>query len=260
MIGRRWCIVITVWLACGALAWGVSLRPAAAEEAATAARRISKTSGDALVTLKVVLNLRMVFEGEEAEEGERTNQSGATVIDPSGLAVCSLSELDPYYRADNTDPTCRFESEIRDLKLVTADGTEIPSKVVLRDRDLDLAFVRPSEIREQPMAAIDLSKNAEPEIMDRIVVLGRLGEIGNRAPWVALDRIQAIIDKPRTFYVCSVNSWLAGLGCPAFDTSGNIVGIMLLRTMPAAADSAKDSIPVLLPAKDILEIAKQAPG
>jgi S1-C subfamily serine protease len=240
-------------------AWEGCLPTAAADEAATAAQKISEASGDAVVSLEVVLNLRMVFEGEEADEEERTNKTDATVIDPSGLAVCSLSEIDPYYRIDNTDPTYRFESEIRDLKLIAADGTEIPGKVVLRDRDLDLAFVRPSEIPQRPLAAIDLSKNAEPQVMDSIVTLGRLGEIGNRVPWVTLDRIHALIEKPRTFYVCGMNTWLAGLGCPAFDMSGNIVGITLLRTMPGGADGSGDSIPVLLPAKDILEIAKQAP-
>ncbi len=258
MIGRRSCLVMAVWLACMLFAREACAQSAAGDEAA-AARRISEASSKAVVALEVVLNLRMVFEGEEAEEDEQTNTSGATIIDPSGLAVCSLSEVDPFYRMDNTDPTYRFESEIRDLKLITADGTEIPGEVVLRDRDLDLAFVRPSEIPQQPMVAIDLTRNAEAEIMDSVVVLGRLDEIGNRAPWVSLDRVHALIEKPRTFYVCSMNTWLAGLGCPVFDTSGNVVGITLLRATPEGADVSGDSIPVVLPAKDIVEIAKQVP-
>ncbi len=258
MIERRSRLVMGVWLACMLLARGAFAQSGTADEAA-AARGISETSGGAVVALEVVLNLRMVFEGEEAEEHEQTNTSGATIIDPSGLAVCSLSEVDPFYRIDSTDPTCRFESEIRDLKLITPDGTEIPGEVVLRDRDLDLAFVRPSKAPEQPMVAIDLTRSAEAQMMDSVVVLGRLEEIGNRAPWASLDRVHAVIEKPRRLYVCSMNAWVAGLGCPAFNTRGDVLGITLLRALPKGTDVSRDSIPVILPAKDIAEIAKQVP-
>ena len=235
------------------------------DASAAAAREISGKWGDAVIAVKVVLSMRTVMEGREVDEEERTSQLNATVIDPSGLAVCSLSEADPSHVMEQfaeEDSDYRLEASVKDVKMLLADGKELPAKVVLRDKDLDLAFVQPAEPPAEPMSAVDLSQSGSPEILDQVVVLGRLGEVVNRAPSVSLDRVQAIARKPRTVYITGLNAWVAGLGCPAFTLDGKLVGVLVIRAVPAASIGASrgeaTSLPVVLPAEDIREVAQQA--
>lgn len=236
------------------------------DDTAAAARKVSDDSGAAVVAVRLVIKLRMVVEGREMDESERTDEIRATVIDPSGLAVCSLSEVDPSRQMDfmmEEDPDYRFEAEVVDVKILQPGGKEIPAKVVLRDRDLDLAFIRPVEAPSELMAAIDLTKRAEPQVLDQLVVLGRLGAVGNRVPSVALDRVQAIVEKPRTFYITGMETWMTGLGCPVFTLDGAAVGVLVVRAVPSVSSGDAgpygDAMPVVLPAADILEAAEQAP-
>ena len=36
-----------------------------------------------------------------------------------------------------------METEVNDIKILLEDGAEVPAEIVLRDKDLDLAFIRP---------------------------------------------------------------------------------------------------------------------
>ncbi len=247
-----------------AAAFLATAAPLLAQDTAALARDIGDKWSNAVVAVRVVAKMRVVVEGREMDESERVDQIRATVIDPSGLAVCSLSEVDPSRAMDlamEEDPDYQFEAEITDVKILLAEGKEIPAKVILRDRDLDLAFIRPTEAPAEPMASVDLTQDTAPEVLDEVVVLGRLGDVGNRAPSVALDRVQSIVTKPRTFYITGINTWMAGLGCPVFSLDGKAVGVLVVRSIPGGGSGGfgGDSMPVVLPCDDILEVAKQAP-
>jgi len=264
---RTYACVVSCWalFLCLSLAPALAAEPPASADPGAAARRISDKWGDAVVTVRMLVKMRMVMEGREVEEEERTSQLNATVVAPSGLAVCSLSEADPSHALDSVmDPDFdyRFETEVVDVKMVLAAGQELPASVVLRDKDLDLAFVRPIEPPAEPPPAVDLGETASPQLLDQLVILGRLGEVANRVQAVSLDRVQAIVTKPRTVYVTGVNAWVAGLGCPAFTLDGKLVGILVLRLVPSASMTGDDdtSLPVLLPAADIRKAAQQASG
>ena len=238
--------------------------PLLAQDTAALARGIGGKWSDAVVAVRVVAKMRVVVEGRQMDESERVDQIRATVIDSSGLAVCSLSEVDPSRAMDlalEEDPDYQFEAEITDVKILLAEGKEIPAKVILRDRDLDLAFIRPTEAPAEPMASVDLTQDTAPEVLDEVVVLGRLGDVGNRAPSVALDRVQSIVTKPRTFYITGINTWMAGLGCPVFSLDGKAVGVLVVRSIPGSGSGGPggDSMPVVLPCEDILEVAQQVP-
>lgn len=260
-----WSAVLAVLLmSLVACAFGPAV-PVYADEQGVAARAISEKIGDSIVTVRVAIKFRMSYEGEEAEEEESTNEAKATIIDPSGLAVCSLAEVDPSHMMkmmQQEEPDYKIETEITGLKIVLAQGKEIPAKVVLRDQDLDLAFIRPEQPQAEPFVAVDLAQSAEPQVMDELVVVGRLGEAANRAVWTALDRVTAIVKKPRTLYITGINTWTAGLGCPAFALDGKLIGITVMRAIATASGSSggSDSMPVVLPAADILKVSKQASG
>ena len=132
-----------------------------ADEAATAGRDLIGKWEKAIVQVKITSKERVSMEGEETTEEEQTNQVLGTVIDPSGLTVCSLSSVEPrqmYAQMMGKESGIKYESEITDVKLRLADNKELPAKVVLRDKDLDIAFIRPTEKPAKPLPALDLTK------------------------------------------------------------------------------------------------------
>ncbi len=237
-----------------------------ADEQGAAARVISAASGDAVIEMRVTAKYRMVMEGQEQEEEEISSVVNATVIEPSGLAVCALSQVDPSQsmKMRGEQEGMKVQADVTGVQYILGEGKEIPGKIVLRDEELDIAFIRPNEVQTTPFKAVDLNQAASPQVMDELVVLGRLSEAVNRASYVAMDRITAIATKPRTLYVAGIGTWVAGLGVPAFTLDGKIVGITVMRAIPSAAGSSEaggaDSMPVLLPAADILKVAKQVPA
>ena len=74
-----------------------------------------------------------------------------------------------------------MESELSDVKIVLDDGTEVPAEVVLRDKDNDLAFIRPKTKPAAPMAALDLANSGKADILDQVISLTRLGSAAGRA-------------------------------------------------------------------------------
>lgn len=248
---------------------------AQAQDERAAARDLVKKWQDAVINVRVVLKMRISVGGREMQSMDDSVDTVGTVIDPSGLTVLSLGALNPgammnkvMAGAGGGAPEQRpeFGSEPTDLKLRLADGREIPAKIVLRDEDLDLAFVRPVTKPDKPLVAVNLADAGRPALLDPVVVLSRLGRVGGWTPAASLQNIGAIIEKPRTFYVTE-SAAMNALGVPAFTTSGKIVGLVTMRSVDAGRPSmfgmmggseALGLLPVILPAADVMEIAKQA--
>ena len=53
------------------------------------------------------------------------------------------------------------------MKILLDDGTEVPAEIVLRDKDLDLAFIRPKAKPASPMTSVDLTKSGPPSCWTR---------------------------------------------------------------------------------------------
>ena len=233
---------------------------------------------DAVVTVRLAIKQSVSMGGRDSKSESKIETTG-TMIDPSGLTVVSLSTTDPgstmretYARAiaaRGGDPSqLKFDSEVSDVKIVLADGTEIPADVVLRDKDLDLAYLRPSDKPAKPLPFVDLARDAKPQILDEVVVVNRLNKTANRVPAVSIGRIEAIVDKPRTFYVLGEATWGYSLGAPVFSLDGKLIGIIFLRSARGQTDqttgfmfnnlSQWGMMPIVLPASDIVDGAKQA--
>src|SRR2546423_15605794 len=95
----------------------------------------------------------------------------------------------------------KMDTELSDIKILSDDGGEVPTEVVLRDKDLDLAFIRPKAKVAAPMEALDLTTPGKAEILDQVLSLNRLGNAAGRAYAASLERISAIVQKPRLFYI-----------------------------------------------------------
>jgi len=242
------------------------LLPAAnGDDVAANGRQVVERWQNAVVTVRLVIKTTFAMPGSESHEEEQKSDVNGTAVDPGGLTVISLSEADPsemfkrMARQGSEGQQVNVESRVTDVKIRLADGTEVPAKVVLRDKDLDLAFVRPAEKLPQPIAAVDLTQAAAPQLLDQVLTVNRLGDFGDWVIAPRVDRIQAILAKPRTVYVPQDSD---RSGTPVFMLDGKIVGVTVLR-MPssAAAQGAMEDfggLMVILPAADILEVAKQA--
>ena len=149
---------------------------------------------------------------------------------------------------------------VKDIKLVVDKNEEIPATVVLRDNDLGLAFLRPTEKREKPFKYIDFTNSVQPQLLEQVMVLARMGRIADRQIGAMTGEIQAIVTKPRLFYVPSAELASGGFGVPIFSEAKKVVGLVLMRTLPSAASADSDDgmLGIILPASDIVEIADQA--
>jgi hypothetical protein len=265
-------------MAAAMLVAGLVVRPGqavvAAQDNRPAARDVVRRWQEAVVNVRVVLKMRMSMGGREMQASDDPVDTVGTVIDSSGLTVLSLGALNPGAMmaklmgssSGGGQPPVEITSEPTDVKIRLASGRELPARIVLRDEDLDLAFLRPTTKPEKPLVALDLSDAARPALLDQVLVLSRLGRVGGWAAGAALYDVGAIIEKPRTFYVLAGAS--SGMGTPAFLTDGRIVGLLTLRQIEAGRASmasmmggseSMGMLGVILPAADVLEIAKQAP-
>ena len=231
---------------------------ARADETTEKGRDIFKKNQHAVVTVSVVQ--KMGASGRSAAREAKQEVTG-TVVDPSGLTVVALSSCDPaeLYRRMSED--YKTEIEVSDVKILMEDGSEIPAEIVLRDKDLDLAFIRPKTKPASPMAAVDLTKSAHAQTLDELVTLNRLKRAAGRAFSASFERISAVVQKPRTFYIPDNTATETALGSPAFALDGGVVGLIVMRAVSAQGSSnARDCmIAIILPAEDIAKAAAQAP-
>lgn len=226
------------------------------EERASARETVAK-HGNAVVFILGTTKVRVNQGGRETQNQDSRIQALVTIIDNAGLGVMSLTSLDPsdlltaqLSRGRGAGGAVTVSAESSDLRYRMADGKEIPVRVVLRDKDLDLAFLRPVEKPAEPMPAIDMA-GVRPLALDPVVALQRAGEVAGWQSTALLLTVQAVVEKPRTFLILTGGA----VGSAVFDTRGRFVGVVLLLKNEAANTNA---LPIVLPANDIREVAKQA--
>jgi hypothetical protein len=229
-----------------------------------AARKAAETQADAIVSLKCSIKISVSMGGQEMNNEDQQLEVAGTVIDASGLTVLSEGAIDPTSMlGDQLEAQgLTVKTTVGEVKLVLKDGKEIPARIVLRDKDLDLAFAAPEE-KGLKLPFVSMEKGATAAALDDIFILGRLGRSLDRAPSISLSTIAAVVKKPRTFYVTNASNALASTGCPAFDAAGKPLGIFLQRRAAATGGSGLMDIinrltPVILPCDDVKEVAVQA--
>ena len=226
----------------------------------------------AVVTVQMVIKQKYSMASMGSQEQESKAEATGFVIDPSGLVVLSLTTTDPSAMMESMmggmgeDVNFKIESNMGDVRILLGDGTEIPARLVLRDKDLDLAFVRPIDPPAAPMFAVDMQNPGEAKVLDQLVSLTRLGKVANRECAASLERINAVVTRPRTFYVPGSEFTQTGLGSPMFTPDGKVVGMLALRMVKGAGGGIGSMLGggdgnvmgVIVPAADIVEAAKQA--
>jgi len=241
--------------------------PAAADEIKTraAARAALTKYKDAVVTVRLALKRRWVMQGKEGGSMDSSMEIAGTVLTPAGLTVVSDFDSNPMPSMPNEGGEGpKMETETTDVKILTRDGRERPARFVLRDSELDLAFLLPEE-KGLTLPHVPLEKGALPEALDDVVVMYPLGPSLGREIAVVRGQVRAVVKKPRSFVVFDPMIGLQGLGCPAFDEAGRAVGVVVLRrttNLPQGSGGGMREFfdffqPVILTATDVQEVAAQ---
>ena len=91
--------------------------------------------------------------------------------------------------------------------------------------------------------------------------MNRLGKVSGRSHAASVERITALVKKPRKFYVVGSDPTSTGLGSPAFTLDGKLLGVFVMRLIRAGGSGgSSDNLQVIiLPAAAIEKAAKQAP-
>lgn len=234
--------------------------PAASGPLKEKAAAVAASNKDSVLFLSAVISLEVTAGSMPTKKEEKKLELLGTVIQKDGLIVAPLSALDVSSAIDGrtvNSPQGTFKiaakSEIKEVKIILPDGSEVPAKVVLKDADLDLAFLRP-EKEGTAFTPVDTSNSAPPALLDDVIILGRLGKDLNREPLVATSEIVSIISKPRTFAKTPGQC----LGMPVFNGDGKFIGVGVNRFSPKAdTESQPSAANIILPAADLLESAGQ---
>ena len=118
------------------------------------------------------------------------------------------------------------------------------------------------------MTALDLTKPAKADLLEEVIALNRLGSAAGRAYAASVERISAIVQRPRLFYVPETSMTMTTLGAPAFNLEGKPVGIFVMRALKAKSGGGfsmfnlqpENLTAIIVPADDILKAAKQVPA
>jgi hypothetical protein len=219
-------------------------------------RKLLKDHANCVTWVSATVRVEVSAGGRSMPPQEQKLEALGTIIAEDGLTVLSLSRV---------DPTATLLSRIRtpggsvnvnytEVLLLMQDGTEVPAKLLLKDTDLDLAFVLPikdedkkSKKRIFPYVPRS-SRSKAPLPLDEVVSLGKLGRNLYRQSTLKKGWVNAVIEKPRKYFVIENTS----PGTPVFDREANWLGIVVYKM-----DRGRPTSVVTLPADDIDEIAEQ---
>jgi S1-C subfamily serine protease len=202
-------------------------------------------------------------------EAEETSCSGV-VIDASGLTVVSYSALNPMDKISSAfklrlggedSEAIKTKTELSRIQMRLPDGTELAARIVLKDKELDLAFVVPDPKEGEKAPTFTPVKLAgEPSVkeQDDVVALLRHGKELGYQPILLVGQVSSLIKKPHTFYDVSVT---AQPGSAVFLPDGQLLGVTVVFSgsggggLFAAAGGMET---LVLPASEIAKSAEQA--
>jgi len=230
-------------------------------------RKTLPTVQKGLVTVRLVWKLTMSYEGD-SQSREMKREVVGTTIDATGLTLVCLADADPTAMMASMLPgeAGEYRASATDVKILDTEGRQIPSKVVLRDRDLNLMFIRPLSKLANPAPYVKLDQNGQAKLLDTVVIATRLGKSLNRATGIFNMNIMSILEKPRKRFVLdrAVNN---APGNPVFNLQGQPLGVATYKLSTISMESRGDSdimggsrSIVVVPCDEVMKVARQAPN
>ena len=219
-------------------------------------RKLLQENANCVTWVSVTVKLEISAGGRSLPPQEQKLEALGTIIAEYGLTVLSLNKVDPTANILSRirSPGATVNVNYTEVMLLMQDGTEVPAKLLLKDVDLDLAYVLPIKERKDEYKGVIFSKvpsqakqKADPLILDEVVSIGKLRQTLYRQSTLQRGWVNAVIQKPRKYFVIENTS----PGTPVFDQSGKWLGVVVYKMV-----SGRPSEIVTLPASDVLEIAK----
>lgn len=228
------------------------------EPSATEAwRSLLKERPDCVTWVSATVKVEINSGGRSYPPREEKLEALGTVLSAEGLVTLSLSKVDPTASilSRMRSPGSTVNVNYSEVNVLMPDGSEVPARLILKDSDLDLAFLLPltgkneggDEVTFQPVPEAASSARVEP--LDEVVTFGKLSRNLYRQSSLLPGRVNAVIRKPRDYYVVDRSV----PGSPVFDAAGKWLGVCVYKMA-----SGRPTTLVTLPAADILEIAEQA--
>jgi hypothetical protein len=212
---------------------------------------IVEKNKDALVILEFVLKIQVTQRGQQGAPTDRKVKLTATTIGEDGLTICSNSAASPQANAALRQRGLKISSSILSVKIILNDGSDVEAEVVFKDVDLDLMFIRPKE-KGRKFAHVKLNAEAQPKMLDKVIMVARMDMSTNRAPLVTVGAVRGIIEGPPKYFVVAPSS----PALPAFDVDGNCFGLFL-RRKNASGQAGGNAF--VLPAEEIADALDQIP-
>ncbi len=124
-----------------------------------AARKLFTEKQSAVVAVSAVVKLQISVGGQNQSQEQSVEMLG-TVINEQGLTLVAYSALDLSSQVKAqvkgkipANMKLEVKSDFKEVKLILSDGEEVPGDVVLKDEDLDVAFIRPDPASDEFKAA-----------------------------------------------------------------------------------------------------------
>ena len=193
----------------------------------------------------------------EGSRHSRQIEVPGVVMSSAGLIVTTSFAIDPEPSAAD------LQTKVVSVRIRPSGGTEVAGRIVLRDPDRGLVFIRPTTTLSN-VTPIDFSKSVKVQTGDPIFTLGNLGRAGSRGQRVSVDRIVGVVEKPRLLFVLAPSIG-AAFGNSAFNDQGEIIGLVTLKESRAGGEQNNSMNPfdmgmvIIVNGQDIAESAQQAP-
>ncbi len=157
------------------------------------------------------------------------------------------------------------------LKVLIGEDTEgIDARLVARDSELDLAWVKIKEPGTRKFAYVDMAGSKEGAVGERMIGIRRMGKYFDRQAVVCESLIGGVTKKPRRLYV-PMQILASDLGLPLFAEDGKVLGVRVVQ-MPTDADADEGAggmstqastvqevrAGLILPAADVVEATRRA--
>ncbi|MDA7756466.1 serine protease [Opitutales bacterium] len=222
-------------------------------------KKLLKKKADCVTWVSITMRVEVSAGGRSMPPQEQKLEALGTILAEDGLTVLSLSTVDPRSKILSRIRTSGASVQVNytEVLILMPDGSEIPAKILLKDNDLDLAFVLPLENKDEQAKGTSkkfsfipnqATRPSTPTVLDEVVSMSKLGRNLYRQSTLRRGWVNAVIEKPRQYYVIENTT----PGTPVFNKEGIWLGIVVYKM-----ERGRPSAVVTLPAKDILEIAEQ---
>jgi hypothetical protein len=212
-----------------------------ADETAARVRAAATRGQESVFILKSLVSIAI-----QGQEQEVKIETPAVVLDGSGLMVAP----NPEELFGNLPQGASLAA--KSFRLIQAEGKEVEAKVVGRDTDFGLLFLRLDGKEGPAPAPLAAVHKGALQLGDQIFLLRRLSS-AHPEPICQDSRVTSVVQKPRLMYMVSDSP---GPCSVALTPEGELVGLTVVVKEQDAESGRTNQMMVVLPIAQVQEAAK----